>query len=156
MSRSGLKFALTLSLLLNAGVLGAVGYQVARYGGIPRVFGMSGDAYAADYLKLSAEQREHWRALESDFLDRFKADAREVAAHRERLIHEIFSEQPALERIEAERKTIARLQIDKQRRVIEQLLKEREMLNPTQRNALADFLLREAAEITPVERAHGN
>ena len=156
MSVSRANVVMMLSLLLNAGVLGAVGYQAARQGGLLRVSGTTTQAHAADHLKLTPEQRERWRALEADFMDRFRADARAIAAHRERLIREIFSEKPVLERVEAERETIARLQIEQQRRVITQLLREREILDPNQRNALADFLLRQAADVSSIERAHGN
>jgi hypothetical protein len=154
MSLRSLKLVLVLSLSLNAGVFGAVVYQAAKQGGLSPVFGAAAAAHAADYLKLSADQRERWRALEADFITRFKADARQIAVHRERLIREIFSESPAAERMEAERETIARLQTEQQRRVIAQLLREREMLDPAQREALADFLLLQAADVTPVERMH--
>jgi hypothetical protein len=85
---------------------------------------------------------------------RFEADAKEIGVHREKLIREIFSANPLLERIEAERNKIARLQFEQQRRVIAQLLQEREILNADQRRALADFLLQQAADPTPVERMH--
>jgi hypothetical protein len=155
MSRPGLKFVLVLSLALNAGVLGALAYQMAAHG-VPVVFGTEGEPHAADYLKLTPEQRERWRALEADFIARLEADRRDIAVHRERLIREIFSEKPALERIEADRETIARLQTEQQRRVIAQLLREREILDGAQRDLLADFLLRQAVDETPVERMHRN
>jgi hypothetical protein len=155
MRRSSLKFALALSLLLNAGVLGAVAYQAVKYGGLPPVIDTTREAHAADFLRLSPEQRERWRTLEADFMAGFKADARAIAEHRERLIREIFSDTPAVKTVEAERETIARLQTEQQRRVIAQLLREREILDSTQRHTLADFLLRQAADFSPVERVHG-
>ncbi len=155
MSRSSLKFALALSLLLNAGVLGAVAYQAVKYGGLPPLIDTTREVHAADFLRLSPEQRERWCTLEADFMVAFKADARAIAEHRERLIREIFSETPAVETIEAERQTITGLQTEQQRRVIAQLLREREILDRRQRHALADFLLRQAADFSPVERVHG-
>ena len=149
-----LKLAFALSLLLNASVLGGAGYRLANDGGLAAVFGNGREAHAAEYLKLSAEQRDRWRELEADFMTRFHAEVSEIALHRERLIREIFSEKPYPDRIEAERETIARLQIEQQRRVIAQLLREREILEPTQRRALADFLLRQGAEVTAVEQVH--
>jgi hypothetical protein len=86
----------------------------------------------------------------------YKADAKEIAARREKLIRGIFSEQPTAERIEAERAAIARLQAEQQRRVIAQLLREREILDPAQQRSLADFLLRQAPDVTPVEQVHRN
>lgn len=156
MSPSNLKYVLTLSLLLNAGFIGAVGYQVAKHRGLPPAFTAVAQTDIADHLKLTAEQRERWHALEADFMRQFDADARELAARREQLIRGVFSEDPQAERIEAERQAIARLQAEQQRRVIAQLLKERELLEPAQRQALADFLLRQAPDATPVEQVHRN
>ena len=156
MSGSSLKYALTLSLLLNAGFIGAVGYQVVKYRGLPPVFTAAAQPDVADHLKLTPEQRERWHALEADFMRQYEADAKEIAARREKLIRGIFSEQPTAERIEAEREAIARLQTEQQQRVIAQLLKEREILDPNQRTALADFLLLQAPAVTPVEQVHRN
>jgi Spy/CpxP family protein refolding chaperone len=154
MSGSSLKYALALSLLLNAGFIGAAGYQAVKNRGWPPVFTAAAQPDVAHYLKLTAEQRARWHALEDGFMRQYKADANEIAARREKLIRAIFSEQPTAERIEAERAAIARLQTEQQRRVIAQLLREREILDPDQQRALADFLLRQAPEVTGVEQAH--
>ena len=154
MSPSNLKYALTLSLLLNAGFIGAVGYQVVKYRGLPPVFTAAAQPDVADYLKLTSEQRERWRALESDFVRRYEADAKEIAERREKLIRRIFSGQATAESIEADREAIARLQTEQQRRVIAQLLRERQILEPAQQRALADFLLRQAPDVTAVEQVH--
>ncbi len=154
MSRSKLKFTLALSLLLNAGFIGAVGYQVARNRELPSLFTAAAPTDVAAYLKLSDEQRGRWHELEADFVRQYEAHATEIAARREKLIRTIFSDQPAAERIEAEREAIARIQTEQQRRVIAQLLREREILDPTQRAALAEFLLLQGAGMNAVERAH--
>jgi hypothetical protein len=154
MSRPRLKYALALSALLNVGVIGAVGYQVVKHRALPPVLTAAAQPDIVEYLKLTTGQRERWHALEADFIRRYEADAKEIAARREKLIRGIFSEQPIAERIEAEREAIARLQAEQQRRVIAQLLKEREILDLDQRKALADFLLRQAPEVTPVEQVH--
>jgi Spy/CpxP family protein refolding chaperone len=156
MTRSTITYALAVSLLLNAGFIGAVGYQVVKHRGLPPAFTAVAQTGIADYLKLTPEQRERWQALEADFMRQYEADAKEIAARREQLIRGIFSEQPAAERIEAEREAIARLQTEQQRRVIAQLLREREILEPAQRDALADFLLRQEPKVTPVEQVHRN
>jgi Spy/CpxP family protein refolding chaperone len=154
MSGSSLKYALALSLLLNAGFIGAVGYQVVKNRGLPPAFTAVAPPDVADHLKLTAQQRERWHALEADFMRQYEADAKEIAARREKLIRGIFSEQPTAERIEAEREAIARLQIEQQRRVIAQILRERRILEPAQQRALADFLLRQAPDVTSVEQVH--
>ncbi len=152
MSSSTMRYALILSLLLNLGVVGAVGYQAVRQGGLQAAFG--GGSPLSDlpaYLKLDAGQRSRWRALEDGFLREVDAGWREIALHRERLIREVFSEQPDRARIEAERAAIAQLQGQQQQRVIAQFLREHDILNAEQRRALADVLLREAPA-APFER----
>ncbi len=156
MKREHLIFALVLSVLLNLGVLGAVGYRVLQSGQLPAVFGGGAqEASLPDVLKLSAEQRLKWHEMESGFLREIAADWRNVRSHREIMIREVFSERPDRARIEAERATIAQLQTEQQRRVIEQLLRESEMLDRGQRRALAELLIRQAPEGTTEERLHG-
>lgn len=151
MSRS-LRYVFALSLLLNAGVLAALGYQSLR-GGLPHGLEI-GQQTAADYLKLSASQRERWHALEADFLRGLQSGIKEIAAHRENLIREIFSERPVPGRIEHEREAIARLQDAQQKRVIGQLLEEREVLDTAQRQALVELLLRQSPAESDIERLH--
>jgi heavy-metal resistance protein len=151
MSPSTLRYALFLSLLLNFGVIGAVGYQSLRQGGLPAMLGGPAATDLAEYLKLDAGQRTRWHALEEDFLRELDAGWREIAAHREQLIREVFAEQPNGDRIESERARIAQLQVEQQRRVIAQFLQERDILNAKQRQALAELLLRESPA-APLER----
>ncbi len=156
MKDSRLLFALVLSLLLNLGVLGAVSYRFLQSGHLPAIFG--GDAQEAslpDYLQLSAAQRGKWQELESGFLREVGAEWQEIRAHREAMIHEIFSDRPDRGRIESERAAIAKLQTGQQRRVIEQLLRESEILDRSQRRALGELLIRQAPKATAEERLHG-
>ncbi len=147
MRRSGLLYALILSVLLNLGVVGAAGYQALSRG--------SGAGDLAHRLALDPEQRERWHALEAPFVRELDAGWRGIAEHRARLIREIFSERPDRARIEAERARIAELQAAQQQRVIQQLLRERDILTAEQRAALADLLLREAPAVPFEQRLHG-
>ncbi len=142
MKRYWLYLLLALSLLLNAGVLAGAWYQSGRSEGAAEVafFGM-GHERVPDYLKLDQTQRERWHAMERDFVNSLNKAGREIHQHRERLVRAIFSTQPDASVIERERAAIFALQQAQQRSVIAQLLKEREMLNPAQRAALADLLL---------------
>ena len=157
MKRSAMHLALILSLLLNLGVVGAVGYRVVQHGQVPGgVFGRNAtSASLPDHLRLSVEQRGRWQELEDGFLRDLEADWQQILTHRENMIREIFSERPDGGRIEAERVAIAQLQAKQQRRVIEQLLKERDILDREQQRALAEVLLRQAPASTFEERLHG-
>jgi Spy/CpxP family protein refolding chaperone len=154
MSRSALKLALLLSLALNLGVVGAVGYRVSQYGWRAFPGATNGEASAADRLRLSAEQRRQWHEMEAGFVQELREGWQEIRSRRETMIREIFSDQPDAGRIEAERAAIAGLQAKHQQRVIEQLLKERTVLDPAQRSALAEMLLRQAPATSLEERLH--
>jgi Spy/CpxP family protein refolding chaperone len=145
MKRNWLGLAFAASLLVNAGVLGAVGYAAWQRGGPgpATYFGMAHENLP-EYLGLTAEQRATWHAMEEGFLAALTSDAREIAAHRERMIHMIFVGRADVTAVEAERAAIFALQERQQRRIIGQLLEEREVLTPEQRARLAAHLLRQA------------
>lgn len=148
MRRSALVYVLILSALLNVGVLGAAAY---------RTFAGAGEsADLADRLELDDEQRRRWHALEEPFVRDLDAGWREIAGHRERLVREVFSERPDDARIEAERARIADLQVQQQRRVIVQFLRERDILTGEQRAELVDILLHQAPAAPLEQRLHGN
>lgn len=148
MRRSRLFYALIVSVLLNLGVVAAAGYQALSRGGFA-----AGDL--ADHLKLNAQQRSRWHALEEPFMRELDAGWRDIAQHRERLIREVFSERPDAARIEAERARIAELQAVQQQRVLAQFLREREILSAEQRRALVDLLLREGPAVPQERQLHG-
>lgn len=156
MKRSGLQFALLLSLLLNLGVIVAAGYVwVTRGQGPAMLGGAATDASLPDSLKMSAEQRQQWHDLETGFLKDLAANWSQIRPHRENMINEIFADRPDHDRIEAERAAIAALQATQQQRVIAQLLEEREILDPGQRRALAELLVRQKPAGVLEGRLHG-
>ncbi len=140
--------ALVISVLLNLGVVGAVGYRAL-------VQDRSGAAELASRLKLDAAQQARWHSLEQNFVRELDAGWREIARHREVLVREVFSERPDPARIEAERARIAEVQMQQQQRVIAQFLQEREILNAEQRRELIDLLLREEQAAPRERQLHG-
>jgi Spy/CpxP family protein refolding chaperone len=155
MKQTVFKFALVLSLLLNAGMIGAVAYSAYQDGQWPSMLDAKSETSLPDYLGLDAEQRRRWHELEAGFLDALRNDWAEIRAHREAMIREIFAEQPDRARIERERAAIAEAQSAQQQRIIEQLLRERDLLDSQQRRKLADLLLRQAPASTFEEQLHG-
>jgi Spy/CpxP family protein refolding chaperone len=145
MKRTWLGFALAVSLAVNAGVLGAVGFAAWQRGGPGQAtyFGMKHENLP-EHLGLTVEQRAKWHAMEEGFLAALTSDAREIGAHREKMIRMIFDEGAEAAAVETERAAIFALQERQQRRIIGQLLKEREVLTPEQRAKLAEHLLRQA------------
>lgn len=143
-----LRITLVLSLLINLGVLGAIAYRSAVPQAAP-----AGESLPR-HLQLNAGQLQRWHDSEAGFLRQLVAGAEEIRVHRDRMIHAIFAEttDPAL--IDRERTTIARLQDQQQKLVIGQLLRERELLQPAQRQRLAELLLTQPVTPSTIEQLH--
>lgn len=140
MNRTLLKWLLAISLSLNFGIIAAV--VADRIGTSPQAGGaQTTPLNLPDYLQLTADQRRRWSEIEQGFLQDIAANWREIRTHRERLVRQIFSATPDRAAIDAEQATIAALQDVQQRRVILQLLAERELLNDQQRAKLMALLL---------------
>lgn len=155
MKPSTLRLALAFSLLVNLGVIATVAYRAIESGELPRVLGDRPRASSlAERLALDDRQLQHWRDAEHAFLASFASGAAEIGVRRDRLIREIFAATPDTVAIEAERAGIARVQDEQQRLVIGQLLREREMLEPHQRDRLAQILLDQPAGVSVFERLH--
>jgi Spy/CpxP family protein refolding chaperone len=142
MKASAWKLLLAASLLVNAGVLAAVWMSDSGgAGAIERaLFGMRHEDVPA-YLGLDAAQRERWHALEAGFVGQLRESAQRIEGHRERMVRELLSAEPDAAAVERERSAIFALQEAQQRAVIGQLEKERDMLRPEQRQALAELLI---------------
>jgi len=142
MKRYCMPTVLVLSLLLNVGVLSAVGFQVFKNGKVPAVLAQeTGSAGLEAYLQLDAAQLPRWREQERSFMEELDEAWVWIHDHRTTMIHEIFSENPQMDIVERERKAIAELQEEQQHKVIQQLLREREMLDQNQRARLVRLLL---------------
>lgn len=142
MKRYCMPTVLVLSLLLNVGVLSAVGFQVFKNGKVPAVLAQeTGSAGLEAYLQLDAAQLPRWREQERSFMEELDEAWVWIHDHRTTMIHEIFSENPQMDIVERERQAIAELQEEQQHKVIQQLLREREMLDQNQRARLVRLLL---------------
>ncbi len=156
MKRYWLYVLLALSLLLNISVLGAVGYQAWKSGNWPELRGHAKHKQLIEHLNLSEEQRRQWREKERKFLQEMRGDWEEVLFHRERMIHQIFSQQPDLAAIESDRAAISRIQEKQQRHVIGQLMEEQRILDAEQRKALAALLIQQKPAGSLEEQLHGD
>jgi len=148
MKASSLRLALIFSLLANLGVLGVLAYRALAGNGT------EGFAGLPQYLQLSAEQQRRWHESEAGFLAQLGAGAAEIRTHRDRMVKAIFVDSPDPASIDGERAAIARLQDGQQKLVIRQLLHERELLSPAQRERLARLLLEQPVGPTTIEQLH--
>lgn len=140
-----LRTLLVFSVLINVGVFSAAAYRGLKtdaFPGLPR------------YLGLDAEQTRQWHEAERSFLVELAGGTTAIDVHRTRMIRAIFAESPNLPQIDAQRTAIAALQDVQQKRVIEQLLRERAMLDAAQRERLATLLLAQPSGPSSVERLH--
>lgn len=149
MKPNTLRIALMLSLALNVGVLGAVAYRALAPAGAPAA-GLN----LPRHLQLSPEQLSRWQASETAFLAQLGAATHDIRLHRDRLVRAIFAPTADPATIETERAAIARLQDEQQKLVIRQLLLERELLNPAQREQLAQLLLAQPVGPSTLEQLH--
>lgn len=142
MKRTGWKWLLAISLSLNVGIIAAV---VAGQAGVmpllPTRPAPAQPLSLPDYLQLDSAQRQRWEQLEPEFLRDLGANWNDIRMQREALVREVFAPQPDRAAIDAQQAKIAALQDSQQRRVIAQLLAERALLNPQQREKLMALLL---------------
>jgi len=143
---------LAVSLLINLGVLVAVlGSQLAG-DGLPMPSG--GQNSLTRDLQLSSQQLQRWHDAEAPFLALLRASSEAIGEQRDRLIRGIFAAETDAAGIEAARMRIAELQGEQQRLVIEQLLREREILEPAQRERLATILLSQPVGPLGLDQLH--
>lgn len=144
------KWLLAASLSFNFGIIGVVLVKQAPLQSQAHI--TPPQQALPDYLQLSDAQRQRWRQLDPLFLRDISANWSEIRQHRETLVRHIFSATPDRALIDAEQARIAALQDAQQRRVIAQLMAERELLDERQRARLRDLLLsRYAQESTSEE-----
>ncbi|HJV51560.1 MAG TPA: periplasmic heavy metal sensor [Noviherbaspirillum sp.] len=152
MKLPALKWLLIISISLNVGILAAV---VGTRLGAASMANNDERINLPDYLRLDAVQRQRWAELERGFLNDLTANWREIQAHRESVIRQVFSAAPNQGALDGEQAKIAALQDSQQRRVIRQLLAERDLLDAQQREKLMALLLnRYAQEATEEEVLH--
>ncbi len=112
-------------------------------------------ASLAQRLGLSAGQRAVWMRLEGPFLADLEGTWAAIRAQRQALLDELFAAHPDAARLDGIQAKIAALQDEQQKRVIRQLLAEREVLDARQRDVLKALLMREfAVQESRAEQLH--
>lgn len=152
MNPSTLRRALAFSVLINLGVLTALGWQKLVSDGLPMPSGAPNSL--SRELQLSSSQLQRWHDAEAPFLALLHASSADIQKYRDELIQAIFSGDVDRARIDRAQANIAELQNHQQQLVIEQLLREREILNPNQREQLAQLLIQQPVGPSGFERLH--
>lgn len=152
MTRSTLRHLLTLSLLVNFGTIAAVGWQTLKADGLPMPSGAPTEL--SRHLQLSTHQLQRWHDIEAPFLAFLHASNAAIGEQRNLLIQTIFDERLDRESIDAEQAKIAELKNDQQILLIDQLLRERDILEPQQREKLAQLLMQQPVGSSTIEQLH--
>ncbi|MBD7978788.1 periplasmic heavy metal sensor [Serpens gallinarum] len=152
MSPSTLRSALAFSVLINLGVLAALGWQKLASDGLPMPSGAQ--TTLSRELQLSPGQLQRWHDAEAPFLALLHASGADIQKHRDELIQAIFSGDVDRARIDRAQASIADLQNRQQQLVIEQLLRERDILDAQQREKLAQLLMQDPIGPSGFERMH--
>ncbi|MGP3792413.1 periplasmic heavy metal sensor [Pseudomonas sp. B392_1p] len=152
MSPSTLRSALAFSVLINLGVLAALGWQKLASDGLPKPSGAQ--TTLSRELQLSPGQLQRWHDAEAPFLALLHASGADIQKHRDELIQAIFSGDVDRARIDRAQASIADLQNRQQQLVIEQLLRERDILDAQQREKLAQLLMQDPIGPSGFERMH--
>lgn len=144
-----LRLALIVSLLFNLGVLAALGWQ--QLGGQPDE---SGVPLLVRELQLNDLQQQQWRDIEAPFMLELNRSTLAIQQQRNQLIDSLFAEQLDAERIRTAQNGLAELQNRQHQLVMEQLLREREILDARQRQHLARLLTHQSPLPLDVETLH--
>lgn len=145
-----LRLALTLSVLFNLGVVGALSWQQFT----EHQRSQPGEPLLVRELQLNDEQRQRWQDTEEPFLRELTQSGLVIEQQRNQLIESIFAEQLDHQRIATAQTALAEQQNHQQRLVIDQLLREREILNGAQRQRLAQLLKHDSSLSSHAEMLH--
>ena len=143
MSHSTLRGTLALSLLLNAGFVGTLIWQQATTDGLPLPSGTPTEL--TRQLGLNADQLGRWHDSNVTYLAYLRAAEKAVAQSRNGLLTSILDADAEPQVVEAERARFAELQQAQQQLAIDQLLREREILDAEQRRRFITLLAQQPA-----------
>lgn len=149
MNTSTLRLLLGVSVLFNLGVLAALGWQQLS----PGLLNDAPEPLLVRELQLNDQQRQRWQQIEAPFLLELQQSSQTIQQQHDRLINSIFASPLDTQRIHHEQQALAAQQQQKQQLVLEQLLREREILDEQQRQRLVQLLTRQAPTLE-AERLH--
>lgn len=148
MNQSKTRTYLIFLTLLNFSILLAIVW--ANWGGTSKPLVL------ANYLQLDAEQVLRWREAEQTFLGQLESNEAAIKQQRDTLIEAVFADELVLDNVHVERQTLAQLQNQQQKIVVEQLLAERAILTARQRELLQDILIQQPIHTSQYEQLHKN
>lgn len=145
MKNRRLFFALILSLAFNVAFLGTLGYRLLNKGTTSE---SSRHRFTRDQrssrerVKFSPEQKERLKQLREHFYPRIKTIRSELANDRKVLVDLLMEDKPDSLQIEKSLNLIGKHQMELEREVVYQLLKEKEVLPPELRQHYLNMVVK--------------
>lgn len=151
MQKKWIWLCLILSLVFNVAFIGALGYKTwtRRHGRPPADERMRREPPREDGPRLRREQRERFREMHKEFFPRIRAIRERLRGERDALAALLKEENPDTSRIYAQLERISGLQAQIEKQVVFQMLKEKAILDPSQRDAFVQRILRRMGEREP-------
>ena len=137
--------ALILSLAFNVAFLGTLGYRSWKKGRFPRSHSYrerEDRRYFHEKLKLAPEQKQHLEQIRKEFSPRIKPIRIDLIQRRRALANLLIEDMPDSLEIERQLRDIGKLQMDIEREVVHQLLREKDILPQEERERYLNMIAR--------------
>lgn len=138
-------FALILSLAFNVAFLGTLGYRLLNKGTTSessRHRVTHDQRSSRERIKFSKEQKERLKQLREHFYPRIKAIRSELVNDRKALVDLLMEDKPDSLQIEKSLNRLGQRQMELEREVVYQLLKEKEVLPPELRQHYLNMVMK--------------
>ena len=136
MKKNKLLFGLILSLLFNVGFISSLGYHLWKRREIQKTFKdqvAQQKHFIPKKMRFTHEQRMHLRKIRRTFLYRIWPLRKKLAEEREALGKLLMNDKPDTILIEKKLHEIGELQTKMEKEVVFQILREKDVLTPQQR-----------------------
>ncbi|MFQ6084221.1 MAG: Spy/CpxP family protein refolding chaperone [Candidatus Aminicenantia bacterium] len=143
MKRKLLILGLILSIAINIGVLGSVGYHWLKRSGEERHHREgkhSPMSILGKELSLSQSQAREMESLRQSLEPKMEEIKKELREKRVQLVNLLMESEPDLEKINIQLTEIESLQTELQKLVIDHLLQEKKILSPEQQKRLFSII----------------
>lgn len=150
--------ALILSLIFNVAFLAALGYRLwekkEHAESIRRRPSQSNRQYRGEPLKLTEEQRELLRQVRKEFSPRIRLIRNSLTQERQLLVGLLLQDAPDSLQVEYRLSHIGKFQLDIEREIMHQMLKEKQILPPELRERYLNMVASWLGGRPPSSREH--
>jgi Spy/CpxP family protein refolding chaperone len=150
--------ALILSLIFNVAFLAALGYRLwekkDHAESTRRRPSQSSRQYRGEPLKLTEEQKELLRQVRKEFSPRIRSIQSSLNQERQLLVGLLLQDKPDSLQVENRLSRIGKFQLDIEREIMHQMLKEKQILPPELRERYLNMVVSWLGARPPSSREH--